>query len=109
MLLIASESGLQINNPIQYKDRTGWFDMKGISENYLKIKSLEVDNGIAFNNLDYEGKRTVAIIGDKVKDVLFEKENPIGKYMNINATAELILTEKKRHPVCSRIMSYISE
>ena len=81
--LIASESGLQINNPIIYKDKTGWFTIKGISENYLKIKSLEVDNGRAFNDLDYGGKRPVVIIGDRVKDILFEKENPIGKYINI--------------------------
>ena len=80
---IASESGLQINNPIIYKDRTGWFDIKGISENYLKIKSLEVDSGRVFNKLDYETKRTIVIIGEKVKDILFEKENPVGKYINI--------------------------
>lgn len=52
--LIAFESELQINNPVLYKDKTGWFNIKGISENYLKIKSLEVDSGRAFNNFDYE-------------------------------------------------------
>jgi putative ABC transport system permease protein len=83
---IASESGLQINNPITYKDRTGWFDMKGISENYLKIKSLEVDSGRVFNNFDYGKKRRVVIIGEKVKDILFENENPIGKYVNVEGT-----------------------
>jgi putative ABC transport system permease protein len=83
---IASESGLQINNPIIYKDRTGWFDIKGISANYLRIKSLEVDSGRGFNHLDYEGKRKVVIIGEKVKDILFENENPIGKYVNIEGT-----------------------
>ena len=80
---IASESGLTINNPIIYKDKTGWFDIKGISENYLKIKSLEVDKGRVFNLWDYENKRTVVIIGEKVKDILFEKEDPIGKYINV--------------------------
>jgi putative ABC transport system permease protein len=80
---IASESRLQINNPIIYKNRTGIFDTKGISENYLKIKSIEVDSGRGFNNLDYKAKRTVAIIGEKVKETLFEKENPIGKSINI--------------------------
>ena len=80
---IASETGLRINNPVMYKDRTGWYDIKGVSGNYLKIKSLEVDNGRTFNDFDYKEKRPVVIIGDKVKDILFEKENPIGKYINI--------------------------
>ena len=80
---IASESGLTINNPITHKDKTGWFDIKGISENYLKIKSLEVDKGRVFNIWDYDNKRAVVIIGEKVKDILFEKEDPIGKYVNI--------------------------
>jgi putative ABC transport system permease protein len=83
---IASESGLQINNPVIYRDKTGWFDIKGISGNYLRIKSLEVDSGRVFNNLDYEGKRRVVIIGEKVKDILFENENPTGKYINIEGT-----------------------
>ena len=80
---IASETGLPVNNPVIYKDRTGTYNIKGVSENYLRIKSLEVDDGRIFNNLDYSKKRTVVIIGDKVKDILFEKENPIGKYINI--------------------------
>lgn len=80
---IASESGLQVNNPILYKDRTGWFDVKGISENYLRIKSLEVDSGRVFNNLDYAGKRRVVIIGERVKESLFGEEDPTGKYVNI--------------------------
>jgi len=80
---IASETGLSITNPVVYKGITGFYSVKGISENYLKIKSIEVDDGRTFNNLDYKEKRTVVIIGDKVKDVLFEKENPIGKHINI--------------------------
>jgi putative ABC transport system permease protein len=80
---IASEWGLQINNPVIHDDRTGWFDIKGISENYLRIKSLEVDNGRVFNNLDYGKKRRVVIVGEKVKDILFENKNPIGEYINI--------------------------
>jgi putative ABC transport system permease protein len=83
---IASESGLSVNHPILYKDKTGWFDIKGISENYLKIKSLEVDSGRVFNDWDYGKKRRVVIIGERVKDILFENENPIGKYINIEGT-----------------------
>jgi len=80
---IASESSLPVNNPIHYKDKTGLFNIKGISENYLRIKSLEIDSGRFFNRLDFSEKRQVVIIGRKVKEVFFEKENPIGKYINV--------------------------
>ena len=98
---IASESGLQTNNPIMYNDKTGVFDVKGISDSYLKIKSLEVDSGRVFNNLDYKGKRPVVIIGSKVKDILFEKENPIGKNINIEGVLFTVIGTLKEGTVFS--------
>jgi putative ABC transport system permease protein len=81
---IASETGLATGNPIVYKDRTGFFDIKGISEDYLKIKSLEVeDGGRFFNRFDYRDRRRVVIIGERVKDILYGNENPTGKHVAI--------------------------
>ena len=98
---IASESGLQINNPIRYRDKTGWFDVKGISENYLKIKSLEVDSGRVFNDFDYGEKRPVVIIGNRVSDVLFEKADPIGKHINIEGVIFTVIGTLKGGTVFS--------
>ena len=98
---IASETGLTVYNPIIYKDRTGIFDVKGISDNYLKIKSLEIDSGRIFNQLDYEAKRPVVIIGSKVKDILFERENPIGKYINIEGVVFTVIGVLKGGTVLS--------
>ena len=104
---IASETGLRITNPVIYKNRTGFFDIKGISENYLKIKSLEVDNGRTFNILDYKEKRPVVIIGERVKETLFGKENPIGKHINIEGVLFTVAGTLKGGTVFS-IMEQIS-
>jgi putative ABC transport system permease protein len=80
---IASEVSLPNINPVVYKDNTGWFDVKGISEDYLNIKSLEIDRGRFLNYLDYREQRRSLIIGERVRDVLFDREDPVGKYINI--------------------------
>jgi len=80
---IASEVSLSKSNPVIYKDNTGWFEIKGISEDYLTIKSLEIGNGRFLNHIDYQEKRRSVIISEHVRDILFNKEHPIGKYVNI--------------------------
>ena len=80
---IASEINLSSSNPIIYKDNTGWFVAKGISEDYFNIKSLEIETGRFLNHLDYQEKRRSAIISEHVRDILFDKESPIGKFINI--------------------------
>ncbi|MDR2810827.1 MAG: ABC transporter permease [Tannerellaceae bacterium] len=80
---IASEVSLPNNNPIVYKDNTGWFNLKGISEDYLIMKSLEVREGRFLNPIDYREQRRSIIISEYVRDILFDKEYPIGKYIHI--------------------------
>jgi putative ABC transport system permease protein len=80
---IASEVSLSNTSLVVYKENTGMFSMKGISEDYLNIKSLEVGEGRFLNPLDYQELRRNIIISEHVRDILFDKENPIGKYINI--------------------------
>ena len=80
---IASEINLSSSYPVINKDNTGWFMVKGISEEYLNIKSLEIGTGRFLNHLDYIENRRSAIISEHVRDILFDKEAPIGKFINI--------------------------
>jgi putative ABC transport system permease protein len=80
---IASEVSMPNINPVVYKDNTGWFDIKGISEDYMNIKSLEIGKGRFLNYLDYREQRRSLIIGERVRDILFDREEPVGKYVNI--------------------------
>jgi putative ABC transport system permease protein len=80
---MALEVSLQSIQPVVYKDYTGRFEVKGISEDYLSVKSLEIDKGRFLNAIDYQEQRRNVIISEHIRDVLFEKENPVGKYISI--------------------------
>ncbi|MDR1501597.1 MAG: ABC transporter permease [Prevotella sp.] len=81
---ISSEISLENANLIGYKGVTGRFDVKGISENYNLIKLLDAGDGRFLNHLDYNERKRVVVIGNRVKETLFKNENPIGKHINIS-------------------------
>jgi putative ABC transport system permease protein len=81
---ISSEISLENGNPVVYKNNTGRFEVKGIGEDYMKIKLLEVGEGRLLNRIDYQEQRRSVVIGKRVKDILFGKEHPIGKHINIS-------------------------
>jgi putative ABC transport system permease protein len=53
--------------------------------NILKISSVKVTKGRFLNDLDLKEKRKVCVIGKRIREVLFKKnEDPIGEYLQIN-------------------------
>jgi len=64
--------------------KTGWFETRGVCSDYFNIKILEIDNGRILNYLDMQECRKVALIGENVADVLFKREQPLGKQIRIN-------------------------
>jgi putative ABC transport system permease protein len=65
--------------------KSGSFQITGIYPELASIQSIKVDKGRFLNELDLREKRKVAIIGKRVLEVLFAKdENPLGKYIRIN-------------------------
>lgn len=81
---ISSEYNYQSRELIKYMEIASSFQIRGIEEDYMSIKLLEISEGRNFNKLDYRNKRQVAIIGKQVKDILFKKEDPLGKFINIS-------------------------
>ena len=57
--------------------------VQGVSQDYFKIKILDLGKGRSFTHLDIHKGRNVAVIGEAVEQSLFKKENSIGKYVNI--------------------------
>lgn len=84
VLEMASEISLPGNNQITYKNNPGWFEVKGISENYMNIKSLSVDKGRLLNQNDYNERRRCLVIGERVVEILFGNEEPVGKFINVS-------------------------
>jgi putative ABC transport system permease protein len=76
-------SGDGTNNTIRnYK--TGAFSINGEYPDWNKIDPMEILQGRWLNDIDIEQKRKVAVIGTRVKEVLFEPdEDPIGEYIQI--------------------------
>lgn len=64
--------------------RDGAFNINGDYPEYRLIKFMRIDDGRFINHLDMQGRRKVAVIGTRVREVLFTNgENPIGEYILI--------------------------
>jgi len=71
------------NNTVR-NDKTGAFTIFGDYPAWNKIDPMEFPEGRFINNIDIENKRKVAVIGTRVREVLFEPdEDPIGEYIQI--------------------------
>lgn len=63
--------------------KSGRFEVKGVYPEYFNIKLLEAEAGRILNILDMQETRKSIFVGKNVADVLFKKENPIGKEVRI--------------------------
>ena len=67
------------------KSRNGAFSIQGGFAGMESINSVRIIQGRSFNPLDEQQKRKVAVIGQRVRDQLFAKdENPLGADITIN-------------------------
>jgi putative ABC transport system permease protein len=70
------------NNTVR-KDKTGAFSIKGEYPEWSKVDPMEIE-GRFINKIDLIDQRKVAVIGTRVKEVLFEPdEDPIGESIRI--------------------------
>lgn len=76
--------GSRDGNNVIRKEKAAAFTIKGEYPDINKISPLNMTNGRFINSLDIENKRKVAVIGNRVLEVLFNKdENPIGEYIQV--------------------------
>lgn len=65
-------------------EKKGAFDVRGDMPDLVHIDAISVKEGRFLNDLDIKNTRKVAVIGKRVKDLLFEKdEAAIGEYVKI--------------------------
>ena len=61
------------------------FSISGDTPEIMRISPKKIIDGRWLNQKDLDDRRKVAVIGSRVRDVLFNKdENPIGEYINIS-------------------------
>ncbi|MFR6016805.1 MAG: ABC transporter permease [Paraclostridium sordellii] len=60
-------------------------NISGVDESYKPINKLKIKSGRFLNSIDLENYNNVAIIGSNVAKKIFQLEDPVGKYVNINS------------------------
>lgn len=61
-------------------------ELAGIDENYKSINKLKMKYGRFINLIDTQSYNKVIILGSKISKDLFQLENPVGKYVQMNST-----------------------
>lgn len=70
---------------LTYKNIAVSTQIKGIGENYFKVKGIEINNGRELNKNDIDNYSQVAIIDPNTKNKLFsDNSNPLGQIIFIN-------------------------
>jgi putative ABC transport system permease protein len=80
---ISPELNYAGNSLTSYEQNITYPQIKGVLPDYFNVKIIKTDEGRLLNVLDNKEYRRVAMIGSQVADVLFPKEKPIGKSINI--------------------------
>jgi putative ABC transport system permease protein len=77
--------GNQTPNNVARADKAASYAVKGNYPNYIKVDESKMLYGRFVNDIDMAENRKVCVIGDRVYEVLFKKdENPLGKNIKVN-------------------------
>jgi putative ABC transport system permease protein len=55
--------------------------LEGVNSNYFSLFNIHLQTGEIFKQIQAEAGQPVCVIGDNIKTVFFNQENPIGKYI----------------------------
>ncbi len=73
-----------VDNTVR-ENKSGSFYIKGDYPSYRKIDPFTMVEGRFINEIDILHKRKTCIIGERVRETMFEEhENPLGQYLKIN-------------------------
>lgn len=81
--MTASYDGRNIRT-LSYRNETGAFTVRSCMPDHDYLENCKMEKGRFVNNNDISGYRKVCAIGKPVEEALFGKENPIGKYINVD-------------------------
>ncbi len=88
---LAGGTGLWGDYIVSYKTQNGSFQVGGDMPEMNDIRGLLIPHGRFINQLDIAEKRKVAVLGPRVVEVLFGKEEPLGKYIKIKGVYFLVV------------------
>ncbi len=68
---------------LSYKSEGGNFNIRSVHPDHQILEKTAMMEGRFINDKDVEEVRKVIVIGKKIKEDIFKKENPIGKYVKV--------------------------
>lgn len=83
--------GFQGNNNVSHDEKNGAFNIMGDFPEILVVEPVTITGGRFINDKDMIDRRKVAVIGQRVQELLFEEEDPIGEYIQINNVYFLVV------------------
>ena len=89
--VVAPRNQLDGNFIVKYKNNNASFSVYGDYPDFIKIKDINLQQGRFINNADMRESRKIAIIGNRVQEILFKEEDPIGKYIEIKGVYFLVV------------------
>jgi putative ABC transport system permease protein len=69
---------------LTYKNKNGAFTTRSCMPDHDYMENCTMVSGRFINDKDISGYRKVCVMGKPVQDALFEKEEPVGKYINVD-------------------------
>lgn len=88
---ISGQFFLWQSNQINYGRENGTFNIRAVHPDYQHVEFQNVLSGRFINELDMQYKRRVVVIGSKVRDALFKKEEPVGKRLQVNGNSLVVV------------------
>jgi putative ABC transport system permease protein len=55
--------------------------IEGVTTNYFKVFNISLQKGEVFNRMQSDDGQPVCVIGDNIKTVFFNQDDPVGKYI----------------------------
>ncbi|MCC6937756.1 MAG: ABC transporter permease [Flavobacteriales bacterium] len=76
--------GWRGGNNVNYNGKTAAFSIYGAEPEVIQVEAVLVKQGRFLNKQDLNEERKICVIGKEVLNLLFGKEDPMGKYIRIN-------------------------
>lgn len=84
---------IEVNSTVSYGVNNSACQMTGVDADYAKINGITIKDGQGrfINSLDMRDRRKVAVINQRLQEVLFKTESPIGKLFIVDGLSYTVV------------------
>lgn len=79
------------SKPLSYKKEHAGFTVRPVMPDHKDLEKVQVLKGRFINNNDIKNYLKVCAIGKPVQEALFKKEDPLGKYLDVENTKYMVV------------------